>query len=380
METEIYSMAFGGDGVGKVDGKVCFVKGAIPPEKVLFDVTKETSSYIKGDLVRVLSSSPDRVEPACRYYNKCGGCQLQHVSYEKELFYKREQVIELIKRIAGKEEFECAQIVASPDCYHYRSSVTLHKKGEKYGYFAGSSSPRGTIIEIEECPITNEAINKELSGLMVEGGREELTLKSDYKGSVWSSEKPGERFFLDRYGDVEMYFSPRTFSQANRYISEKMAEKLGEWIGEVPSGAAFFDVYCGVGFFSFLLKQDFEVRAGMDSSKKKNLQNMKFYRGDVEKEFLPMFERLKKGLNVLLLDPPRKGTGRDFLDKIKIRDDINKMYYISCDPARLARDVKVIEEGSKWSLGKVAVFDMFPRTKHIEAMVEFIKGGYHEGL
>ncbi|MGB2630934.1 MAG: hypothetical protein WBD24_06400 [Candidatus Omnitrophota bacterium] len=382
LETDIYSMAFGGDGVGKVDGKVCFVQGAIPGEKVLFDVTKETSSYIKGDLAEILIPSDDRTRPVCRYYGRCGGCQLQHISYEKELVHKKEQVVQLIKRIAGKEGFLCGEIVASPDPYHYRSSVTLHGKDGKYGYYAAGKGAGRDIIDIEECPIADEAINRELKKLP-SGSEKEITLKSDHQGRVWSSDRPGERFFLDHYRDVDIYFSPKTFSQSNRYISERMVEKLEEWIGPAGIDTAFFDAYCGAGFFALLLKQDFGIRIGMDTSrisidcakttvKKRGLKDAKFFKGDVEKEFLRLFENHKKGANVLLLDPPRRGTGKDFLDRVKRVEDIDKMYYISCDPARLARDIKILTDESGWTLGRVHPFDMFPRTKHIEVMVEFL--------
>jgi len=88
LKTKIYSLAFGASGVGKVDGKVCFVSGALPEEEVIFEVKKDTSRYTEGRVVQILTSSPARVEPVCRYYNRCGGCFLQHLSYEKELFYK----------------------------------------------------------------------------------------------------------------------------------------------------------------------------------------------------------------------------------------------------------------------------------------------------
>jgi 23S rRNA (uracil1939-C5)-methyltransferase len=109
------------------------------------------------------------------------------------------------------------------------------------------------------------------------------------------------------------------------------------------------------------------------TAKTRKLKNVKFYRADAEKEFFPMFDRMKKEKNILLLDPPRKGMGGDFLEKIKAKGDINKIYYVSCDPARMARDIKILTGGSNWHLGRVQPFDMFPRTKHIETLVEFVR-------
>ncbi len=381
LRTNIYSLAFGASGVGKVDGKVCFVRGALPGEEVMFEVVKDTSRYIEGDVTEILVPSADRREPVCRYYNKCGGCQIQHLSYEKELFHKKEQLVQLIRRIASDKDFECDDIVASRDCYHYRSSVTLHKGLERYGYYRRKAKD---VIEIEECPIAGEGINRELAGLSPAGGKDEITLKEDHEGRVWRSDRPGERFFLDRYAGVDIYMSPKAFSQPNRYISEKIAATLESWIGPSWDDAAFFEAYCGVGFYSFLLGQDFRLRVGVDSSRTaidcakttaKRLEwgNVKFYRGEVEKDFFEIFNRTKKRRNLLLVDPPRAGAARDFLEKVKECDDLERVYYLSCDPARLARDIKILTAGGGWVLGRVKPFDMFPRTKHIEALAEFVK-------
>ncbi|MGB2601397.1 MAG: TRAM domain-containing protein [Candidatus Omnitrophota bacterium] len=381
IRTNIYTLAFGGSGIGKVDGKVCFVDGALPGEEVLFEVEKDTSRYIKGRALEIISRSEDRVEPACRYYGVCGGCQLQHLSYEKELSYKQEQLVELIKRIAGEKDIECANIVRSPDPYHYRTHVTLHKGTEGYGFY---DTVGKDVVKIKKCLIAAEVLNGQLTALSAEGGKDDVTLKADHLGNVWSSDRPGERFFMDEYRGIELSLSPKAFSQANRYIAEKIAETLEEWIGPAGSGYAFFDAYCGVGFFSFLLKNKFDLRVGMDSdriaidcakstAKKLGLEGIKFYKADAEKEFFDVFNRTKKQENILLIDPPRRGVKKDFLEDIKTHEGVSKIYYLSCDPARLARDVKILTGGNVWKLTRVQPFDMFPRTKHIETLVEFVK-------
>ena len=381
LSTQIYSLAFGGDGVGKVDGKVCFVKDALPGEEVLFNVTKETAGYIKGELVRIDKASPDRVEPECPYYGRCGGCQLQHLSYEKELFYKKSQVEELVKRLAGIKEFTCDEIVASPSPYNYRSSVTVHKGEKGYGFYGRDGR---TVLAIDNCKIADNNINNELSSLEASGRNERVTLKVDHNGHVWSSGRTGERFFIDRYRDVDMTFSPHVFSQCNRYISEKISETLESWIGESDDNTAFFDVYCGVGFFSFLTKQEFGVKIGIDSERiaidcaKTTIRNSgtsqtKFYRGIVEEKFPGLFEQNKAEKNIVLIDPPRRGVKKEFLEWIVASEKIDKMFYMSCNPATLARDIKVIIRDGVWKIGRSVVFDMFPRTGHIEMLIEFVK-------
>jgi tRNA/tmRNA/rRNA uracil-C5-methylase (TrmA/RlmC/RlmD family) len=382
LQTDIYSLAFGGSGVGKVDGKVCFVEGALPGEKVIFDAEKDTSRYIQGRAVEILTPSGDRVEPVCRYYGKCGGCQLQHISYEKELFYKREQITELVRRIAGKKDFTSPEMIPSPEPYNYRTSLTLHVTDDGYGFYSIDGNTR---LRIEECPIASEPINAELGGLSPEIGKDRITLKSDCRGKVWASHRQGERFFPDRFRDTEIMLSPKTFSQCNRYIAEKIAETLEEWIGPADPSTTFFDAYCGVGFFGFMLRQDFGMRVGIDMDriaidcakttvKRTSLDNVKFYRADAEKDFFEIFDRLRSNRNIILLDPPRRGASGGFLNRLKKNGYVSGIYYISCDPARLARDIKIITEDSPWELGRVTPFDMFPRTKHIEALVEFVRG------
>lgn len=382
---KIYSLAYGGAGVGKVDGKVCFVRGALPGEEVTFEVAKEASSYTEADVKEILTPSPDRIEPVCRYYGMCGGCQTQHVSYEKELEYKTSQVEEILARIAGKGETRLEAIEPSRDCYNYRTSVTLHKSKKGVGYFGRGSK---NLIEIDQCPLAVDPINKAIGELAapgkIESRKPEVTLKSDHTGRVWSSDVTGERFYLDRYLDVDLFMSPKAFSQANRHISEAIALTIEEWIGDPGEDAVLFDVYCGVGFFSFLLKQDFKLRIGIDQSRvaidcakntlvKRGPGGIKFYCGEAEKDIFPLIDRNGGGNNIILLDPPRSGVPKRFLEELTGRDDIAKLYYLSCDPARFARDLKILEDGGKWTLARVKPFDMFPRTKHIEVLGEFVR-------
>jgi 23S rRNA (uracil1939-C5)-methyltransferase len=378
---EIYSLAFGGQGVGKVDGKVCFVTGALPGEKVVFDVIKDTSKYAAGKVSEILTPSTDRTEPECPYYGKCGGCQLQHITYEKELFYKKQQVAELMSRIGGKKDIEIPDIVASLEPYNYRTSVTLHDAGGGCGYYAIDGK---TVMKIDSCPIATEPINSYLSGMTNEKKAERITLKSDHAGKVWSSESIGERFFIDKYRGEEICLSTKAFSQSNRHIAEKIVETMEGWIGTDNGEAVLFDLYCGTGFFSFLLKNDLHSRIGIDSSRvsidcaktttgKNGRKDVKFYKGDAEEDFFGIFERSKQEKNIILIDPPRKGLNGNFIRQLKEMSGAQKMYYLSCDPARLARDIKVLTDESAWKLGRMRVFDMFPRTKHIETLVELVR-------
>ncbi|MFH1847057.1 MAG: methyltransferase domain-containing protein [Candidatus Omnitrophota bacterium] len=382
MTAEIYSLSFGGSGVGKINGKICFVEGALPGEKILFDVIKDTAKYIQGKTKEIIISSKDRIEPVCSYYSVCGGCQTQHIAYDKELFYKQQQVSEIIDRISGEKGIVPGDIVPSLSCYHYRSSVTLHKGKQGYGFCKKNSSD---IIKIEECLVAEEAINKAIKMLdQGKSGDKKITLKQDHNGRVWNSGRYGERFFIDNYRGKDIYFSPKGFSQPNRNIAEKITETLELWIGDTDPDTVFFDAYCGVGFFCFLLKQKFALKAGIDTArtaidcakttaKKHKVNNIKFYKGCAEEVFFGIFKDNKKSKNILFLDPPRSGVDPVFCDELAKNSEIERIYYLSCNPPVLARDIKRLRKYGIWKLQRITPFDMFPRTKHIEVLAEFLR-------
>ena len=382
MRVQIDALAYGGRGVSRSGGKVCFVQGALPGEEVLVRVVKDTPKYSEAVALDIVKRSCDRIEPVCPYFGSCGGCQLQHLSYDKELLYKESQVKELFRRIAGIElNEEFLDITASDEEYGYRTSVTLHKGKKGYGYYKEASHQ---IVEIAKCPVAVPSIGEDIAGIIGKEDKDEITLKADHNGKVWSSCRTGERFFLDNYRGKDIYFSPKAFSQCNRYISEKISETIEEWVLPGSGQAGFFDLYCGSGFFSFTVGGDFVSRIGVDESrisidcakntaKTSGIKNIKFYRQQVEKSFFEIFEREKKRRNIFLLDPPRKGVDGSFLEKIKRNRDIHSLYYISCDPARMARDVKILIHGGDWRVDRIKPFDMFPRTGHVEVLGEFTK-------
>ncbi|MBF0494864.1 MAG: class I SAM-dependent RNA methyltransferase [Candidatus Omnitrophica bacterium] len=388
MRCVIHSLAFGGDGVGKIEGKVCFVEGALPGEDVSFAVTKETPKFVKGYMTKIHTSSPDRIKPECIYYEECGGCQLQHLSYEKEVYYKKEQVKELLKRLGGEIVEKDIEITPSERPYNYRTSITLHRSNLGYGFYKRDNR---TILPIKKCVLADEHLNKKLP--FESAGpheKQDVTLKSDASGGVWVSGEQGNRFFKDRYRDVEITSSPNIFTQSNRCMAEKISLKLDEWMKELsmPEDSVLFDLYAGNGFFSFIISTKFGMKICVDSDRAaiecakitvadKKLGGYKFYKSAVEENFGEVFERYKKGFNVILIDPPRQGLDKNFSARLKEIKEAERIYYISCDPACFARDVKILspsEGKSGWKLNKIAVFDMFPRTSHIEILSEFVRG------
>ncbi len=263
LEVEISGIAYGGRGVARLEGKVCFVEGALPGEKIRFIQATEKQRFITGRVTKILRAADSRITPVCPYYGKCGGCQYQHLNYKQELFYKNEQVKDLLARIGGFKECDLTEITASTFDYGYRSSITVHKSPAGYGYFAADNK---TIITIGRCALAKEAINNALGTLSVAAGKQDMTIKCDQAGNVKIKSYPGHRFFKDNFLGTELIFSPRAFSQVNRDVAIAIVNTLRALM-EKEKRSVLFDFYCGMGFFGMLLRDLFETVVGVDESR-----------------------------------------------------------------------------------------------------------------
>jgi tRNA/tmRNA/rRNA uracil-C5-methylase (TrmA/RlmC/RlmD family) len=378
-EIDIYAMAYGGAGIGKTDGKVCFVEGVLPGEKVCFEPKESKKNFMRGVAVEILMPSPDRVKPECPYYGICGGCQYQHLTYAKELEFKAQQAVDIMSRIGGLRDFELESIVGAEQPYGYRASITLHRSLSGYGYYAKDNK---TIIDIDKCPLATYAINQKIPGLFNASKKKNTTIKSDLAGNAYISNLHGNRFYIDRFLDTEITFSPLAFSQANPQIAASMALWLRESMKRFMAGNVLFDLFCGVGFFGVLMRDLFDTIIGIDNSgiaidcavrtkKSLNAENIRFYCADVNKDFPAYYKKMGNALNVILMDPPRSGLNNAMAEYLADINNAGILYYVSCDPATLARDSMIITKSGKWRLTHMRCFDMFARTKHIEAIAVF---------
>jgi 23S rRNA (uracil1939-C5)-methyltransferase len=149
LELDITTVAFGGDGIGRVDNFVVFVPFVVEGERVEVEIVEVKRRYATADLVRVITPSPLRIEPRCPYYMKCAGCQYQHVAYEHQLELKRRQIRDVFERIGKMANPPVEPVVGSPRQYHYRNKIVVHGPG-KPGFW----TMRGrSIIAIDQCPI-----------------------------------------------------------------------------------------------------------------------------------------------------------------------------------------------------------------------------------
>ncbi|MEM7601284.1 MAG: TRAM domain-containing protein, partial [Verrucomicrobiota bacterium] len=255
-----------GKGVGRVDDWVVFVSHALPGETVRARVFRNSSSFSEADLLEVLEPSPNRVDPKCRLFGECGGCQYQNLSYEAQLEWKQEQVSELLRRMAGIE-FPVSAVHPSPVTYGYRSKITPHFQRPKDGQMGPIGfllrDRRQQVLDMDFCAIASDTINRKLPEV-----RAEVTSRA---GSYRKGATLLLRDSLDGYvctdptemceqmvGDLRFSFHAGEFFQNNPHILPAFAEHVKtEALGE--GGVSFLvDAYCGSGLFCLTAARDFD--------------------------------------------------------------------------------------------------------------------------
>jgi tRNA/tmRNA/rRNA uracil-C5-methylase (TrmA/RlmC/RlmD family) len=363
LEIEIADMAFGGDGVGKVDGFVVFVPFVIVGELVLVEITERKSDFARARLLQVITPSPDRVDPKCQYFGECGGCQYQHIDYEAQGRIKLEQVRNLFVRVGGFAPEVVGELIPCPAPYGYRNRIMIRRQWDKfqqkaiYGFLRAGSR---LVVDLERCEIAEEALNEQLQQV-----REDPPPRNMQKVVL--------RMMPD---DWELHRD--SFFQNNFTLLPKLVETVRGRLAD--AGTKFLvDAYCGIGFFSLSMADLVEGFVGIDIDKqcilpaRKNLaergiENGEFIQGKTEEQMDALLERFPAEDTTLILDPPRKGVHKEGLEMLANANP-RQVIYVSCHPATLARDLKwLCEQG--YELKSVTALDMFPQTQHVECVAD----------
>jgi 23S rRNA (uracil1939-C5)-methyltransferase len=342
----IERIAYGGAGIGRLpDGRVCFVHGTLPGERVLVQVTKSKKNLVEADLVKLLEISPRRMPAKCAVFGECGGCAYQHADYELQLEIKTSQVVDLLRRIGGMADVTVQPMLASPQQWGYRNRLSVHTDRGDVGFYHRKSHQ---LVDVAECPIASGEVNQLLTELRKKPPRHSgrLTLRED--GSA------------------------RGFTQVN----SSAAELLASTVCELARGADFLiDAYCGFGFFSKRLLPHFNrilgiewsegaVRAANETATEKET----YIAGSVEAHLSHALLTGAAAQTTLLLDPPAEGLSPDAMRAI-LENPPAKVVYVSCDPATFARDAKKLS--AFYNIGRVQPVDMFPQTAEIELAAVF---------
>ena len=429
-----------GQGIGKVEGFPIFVRHAVKGDVAKIIITKAKKTYAYGRILELTEPSADRKDPDCTIYKRCGGCQLQMMTYDAQLILKQKNVEDCLKKIGGCTTLNMLPILKSDEIYRYRNKaqypVGIDKNGNAVcGFFAERSHE---IIACDDCLLTPEIFSnivrdiikwmneecvspynesngrgvvrhifirqafttKQLSlclvinadGLPKKDSFLKAMAKYDMirsisisinrkKNNVIMGDKmkliAGDLYIEDRIGEVNFQISPMSFYQINPAQTKKLYDKVAEF-ANLSGNETVLDLYCGIGTIGLYAAKNAAKLIGIEiipeaiedakvNQKLNGIENAEFYAGKAEEILPQLYKKGMKKADVVIVDPPRKGCDEVALSTIC---DITpeKLVYVSCNPATLARDVKFLCENG-FKLEKVQPVDMFPNTVHVETVV-----------
>jgi len=371
LELDITDIAFGGDGIGRIDNFVVFVPFVLEGERVEVEIIQLKKRYAIADLVRVITRSPRRVEPPCPYYTNCAGCQYQHVEYAHQLELKRKQIRDIFQRIGGVTDPPIEPVVGSPKPYAYRNKLVVHGPGPP-----GFWTVRGrAIIPIDRCAIARDELNVRLTEPLAVD--KHLTLRCNSAGNTWVFTESDEVIEETVHGKT-LRVPLGSFFQVNPDVIA-LAVAHARKVFAASQCSTLVDAYCGVGLFALMvgdlaehvygIEEDARaIKAANENAARLGLSRYDFYPGKTERLLYYTLRQCKLDGTCLILDPPRSGCGKPVLKTLRELTP-RRIVYISCAPPMLARDIKELLK-SGYKLERVTPFDMFPQTAHCEAVAE----------
>lgn len=422
----IDALSHEGRGIARVAGKTVFIEGALTGEEVLFRYTRQHGKFDEGCVIKVLRPASARVEPGCRHFGVCGGCSLQHMSAEAQLQLKQDTLKEQFRHFGGiSPEQWLPPITGSFWGYRRKARLGVKFVRKKSRVLVGFREKRGSFIaELERCEVLHPLVGPLLPRLAaliaslscydqipqieVAAGdtaaglvfRHLAPLTAIDKGRLISFGEahdlqiylqPGgvetvhplwpERAQLSysQFGTLEMSFSPTGFIQVNGEMNARLVQRALELL-KVGSQDRVLDLFCGIGNFTLPLaisgaevvgiEGDAALIAQAEANAKRNgLENTRFEVADLNELELTRCVWAQGGFSRALLDPPRSGAIMAVQQMSKLK--VQRIVYISCNPATLARDAGDLVNRQGYRLRSAGMMDMFPHTAHVEAMALF---------
>ena len=439
LQVHIVDLTHDGAGVAKVEGYPLFIPGTLPGEKVEVRVVKTLKKYGYGKLIKIIEPSMDRVKPSCDVFPRCGGCQVQHLSYEGQLKWKQKLVQETMARIGKLADVPVHPVKGMKDPWCYRNKSQIPFAEEKGKVVAGFFRPGShKIVDTDQCLIQTPEADALLSGLKqglqeigirpydeekdqgmlrhlivrkgMNTGETMVILVTRYRNFPQKKEAvqwirkvlPGvdsivqnvndrrtnvilgnETILLygspvirERIGNITYEISPRSFFQINSEQTEVLYNQVLEY-ADLTGEETVVDAYCGIGSISLFLAQEAKEVYGVEivpeaiADAKRNAQrngitNAQFEVGAAE-EVLPRWYQEGKRFDVIVVDPPRKGCDKELLKTI-IQYPAKRLIYVSCNPATLARDLRILEDGG-YKTQEIQPVDLFPQSSPVECVV-----------
>ncbi|NIR62116.1 MAG: 23S rRNA (uracil(1939)-C(5))-methyltransferase RlmD [Gammaproteobacteria bacterium] len=426
LEVRIESLAEDGRGVAHAEGKAVLAVGGLPGERVRVCVTKRRRSYDEGRIEEVLEASPERVTPACPFFDLCGGCSLQHLAPERQIEHKQRWLLDALRRIGGVRPAEVLEPLRGP-CWGYRRKARLGVKhvpgkGRVLVGFRERRSPY--IVDMSRCEVLDSSVGRrlmELSDLLgsldakdripqieVAVGDNAAALvfrhlaplgHADLERIAGFGERTGVQVWLQPKGpdtahplwppgaalwyrleafDVTIHFRPTDFAQINFDINRPMVESVLALL-DPQADERVLDLFCGLGNFSLPLARKAGEVVGVEgepslierareNARANGIGNLELHARDLDAE-LGGHRWAKARYDRILLDPPRPGA--EAAVRTLGARGARRIVYVSCHPATLARDAGILIHEHGYGLERAGVMDMFPHTAHVESIAVF---------
>lgn len=421
METKIIDYGMNGEGVTFIDNKTIFVPNSLIDETVDITIEQEFSNYANAKVDLIIKKSTERVCPPCPYFDRCGGCDLQHMSYDEQLKFKSLLVKKTIRKIA-KVDIPVASTVPSKKQYNYRNKVSFNILDNSTGFFEKNSK---SIVEIDNCALLSDNMNeilkifkdfyiscndnikkvirniviREISDQILVGvvAKTNIKLKGFFDQLASKFNKIGLYLIVNKRKDsvvlsgqtihvagikkieienfdIKYNVDLISFHQTNLDIQDKIYQKILDYIN--PNDIVL-NAYSGAGLLSAIISKKCKHVYGIEIvnnshqnannlKQRNNITNMTNILGSVDNE-ISKFDKIP---NIVILDPSKKGCGKEVMNSII---GVDTIIYISCNPIALAKDLNFILQDYK--IEEIIPFDMFPNTKNVETIVKLKKLG-----
>ncbi|WP_460418369.1 23S rRNA (uracil(1939)-C(5))-methyltransferase RlmD [Pseudomonas sp. microsymbiont 2] len=420
----IERLAGDGRGIAFVDGRTWFVSGALGGEEVEARVLGARGKVVDARLERVFQPSPERREAPCRHYDRCGGCNLQHLPHEGQLALKQRLLAEQLQRVAGLQPDEWAAPLSGPEFgYRRRARVAVRWDAKARQLEVGLRAEASQdIVAIDDCPVLVQPLQNIIRHLptvlrslskpqalghveLFSGTAEAVLVRhvaalpaEDLARLEAFCREAGAQLWLQGEGEpapldataqlgfalepwgLELAWRPGDFVQVNAQVNTLMIQQALAWLAP-QAHERVLDLFCGLGNFALpLARQAREVVAveGVQAmveraeanARHNNVHNARFFQADLSQP-LAGAGWLAEGFSAVLLDPPRDGAFEVVQGIARL--GAKRLVYVSCNPATLARDAQVLV-GQGYRLKRAGILDMFPQTAHVEAMALFEAG------
>lgn len=382
---QIVKMDNQGRGITYYNKKIVFVNNALPNEDVNISIVLDKKKYSIANVDKYNKISYKRIKSKCKYYGICGGCQLQHISYNDELEYKVNYLNDIFKILNIK-----INKIISDNNYNYRNKITMKTTNNKIGFNKLNSNQ---IINIDKCLLANKNINEKLQclqelnfnnikeiiiksfnnkSLLVLNGCNDIkidNIKTHFDTIYINNTLVSGNRIIASINNIKYYIAPNAFFQVNINVATKMFDYIKKVCKKIQASKVL-DLYCGCGSISLYISNTVKYVYGIElnnesikdanlNKKLNNINNVDF-KCDTTDNITNI-----KDFDTLIIDPPRSGLSKNVINKI-LKNKIKNIIYVSCDPITLKRDLTHLE--CIYNIETITAFDMFPNTYHVESV------------